>query len=91
MLDDDDLGPDPDLRDRLLHVENSLLLLKAKSRYFADWDNSEVERLEGLRRRLARRFERMPGAPAASRDDAAREGAERPARPVPVPGLSRRA
>jgi hypothetical protein len=57
MQDDDDLEPNRDLRDRLLHVENSLLLLKAKSRYFPDWDNSEVERLERLRRELARRSE----------------------------------
>jgi hypothetical protein len=57
MRDDDGLEPDRDLRDRLLHVENSLLLLKAKSRYFADWDNSEVERLERLRRDLRSRTE----------------------------------
>jgi hypothetical protein len=85
MLDDDDLGPDPDLRDRLLHVENSLLLLKAKSRYFADWDNSEVERLERLRRDLSRRIELRPVA-AAPREDSGRTP-----RPVSFPGLARRA
>ena len=87
MQDDDDLEPDRDIRDRLLRVENSLFLLKAKSRYFADWDNSEVERLERLRQDLRRKYDRsrasMPRAPsrrpegagiaAASRAGARRE------------------
>jgi hypothetical protein len=86
MRDDDDLEPDLDLRDRLLHVENSLLLLKAKSRYFADWDNSEVERLERLRHDLRIRSERAPDAAVPPRAKP-----ERPPRTTLVPGSPWRA
>lgn len=84
MRDEDDLEPSRDLRDRLLHIENSLLLLKAKSRYFPDWDNSEVERLERLRGDLRSRSERSSDATAPSKD-----GSERPPRSTLVPGFPR--
>jgi len=58
MRDYDDPRSDRDIKERLIHVENSLYFLKAKSRYFADWDNSEVERLERLRQDLRSRYER---------------------------------
>ena len=62
MQDYDDPTLDRDIQDRLILVENSLLLLKAKSRYFPDWDNSEVERLERLRQDLRGRYERARSA-----------------------------
>jgi hypothetical protein len=40
------------LEDRLMRVENALFYLKAKSKAFRDWDNSEVERLEAMRAEL---------------------------------------
>lgn len=58
MLDDDNLELERDIPDRLLMVENSLFLLKAKARYFPDWDNAEIERLERLRQDLRRRYDR---------------------------------
>jgi hypothetical protein len=67
MQEHDDPRLDKDIQDRLILVENSLLFLKAKSRYFSDWDNSEVERLEGLRLELRRRYERSRAARTRSR------------------------
>ncbi len=58
MQDFDDPDLDGDIQDRLIHVENSLYFLKAKARYFPNWDNAEIERLERLRQDLSRRYER---------------------------------
>jgi hypothetical protein len=81
MQDYDDPRLDRDIQDRLILVENSLLLLKAKSRYFADWDNSEVERLERLRSSLRARYskfhERRTFAEAPSRGSRPPAEAER--------------
>ncbi len=57
MRDLDGSGPDGDIRDRLIHVENSLYFLKAKARYFPDRGKGEIERLESLRQDLSRRCE----------------------------------
>jgi hypothetical protein len=46
------------LMERLVRVENALFCLKVKSRCFNSWDNSEVERLESLRRELHERYAR---------------------------------
>ena len=45
------------LRERLIRVENALFCLRLKSKCFASWDNSEIERLEGLREDLRARCE----------------------------------
>ena len=45
------------LMERLVRVENALFCLKVKSKCFSSWDNSEVERLERLRRGPWRSFE----------------------------------
>jgi hypothetical protein len=47
------------LMERLMRVENALFYLKAKSKCFPRWDNSEVERLERLRVELRSRCERL--------------------------------
>ena len=47
------------LMERLVRVENALFYLKVKSTCFSSWDNSEVERLENLRRELHRNYERL--------------------------------
>jgi hypothetical protein len=46
------------LMERLVHVENALFCLKVKSSCFNSWDNSEVERLEKLRRELHESYAR---------------------------------
>jgi hypothetical protein len=46
------------LMERLIRVENALFCLKVKSACFSSWDNSEVERLETLRRELHERYAR---------------------------------
>ncbi len=58
MQEIDDPGLDGDIQDRLIRVENSLYFRMAKSRYFPDYDTSEIERLEQLRQELRRRYER---------------------------------
>lgn len=45
------------LHERLIRVENALFFLRMKSKCFACWDNSEVERLEELRDDLRARCE----------------------------------
>lgn len=45
------------LQERLIRVENALFFLRLKSKCFACWDNSEVERLEELREDLRARCE----------------------------------
>lgn len=47
------------LKERLIRVENALFCLRAKSKCFPDWDNSEVERLERLRSELRSRCEEL--------------------------------
>jgi hypothetical protein len=47
------------LTERLLRVENALFFLKAKSKYISLRDNTEVERLEGLRADLRSSLERI--------------------------------
>jgi hypothetical protein len=47
------------LMERLVRVENALFCLKVKSKCFSSWDNSEVERLERLRRELHEDYERL--------------------------------
>ena len=47
------------LMERLVRVENALFCLKVKSKCFSPWDNSEVERLERLRRELHENYEQL--------------------------------
>jgi len=47
------------LMERLVRVENALFCLREKSKCFASWDNSEVERLESLQKELRARCERL--------------------------------
>jgi hypothetical protein len=37
------------LYERIILIENEIFYLKVKSTCYPQWDNSEVERLEGLR------------------------------------------
>jgi hypothetical protein len=46
------------LMERLVRVENALFCLKVKSACFSSWDNSEIERLEGIRHELHERYAR---------------------------------
>ena len=49
---------DPEvILERLIRIENSLFRLKLVSECFPAWDNTEVERLEGLRLELRDRYE----------------------------------
>jgi hypothetical protein len=46
------------LMERLVCVENALFFLKVKSTCVDPWDNSEIERLEKLRRELHESYAR---------------------------------
>jgi hypothetical protein len=48
-----------DLQERIIRIENSLFCLRAKSKCFPTWDNSEIERLERLRSNLGERYESL--------------------------------
>jgi len=61
------------IMERLVRVENALFYLRVKSECFPNWDNSEVERLEGLRFELRARCEWLL-------QQVRRDGDQRPAR-----------
>lgn len=52
-------GLSPEKTETLLRLENALYYLKMKSSYFPDWDESEVNRLERIRRELIRESEAL--------------------------------